>query len=57
MSSFVVQLSHLNGDTVRLNVEQSNEVQAILVASDVFPDYKVESVATKLNFPFKVKQQ
>lgn len=54
MSSFVVQLSHLNGDTVKLNVEQSNEVQAILVASDVFPDYKVESVATKLNYDFKV---
>ena len=54
MSSFVVQLSHLNGDTVRLNVEQSNEVQAILVASNVFPDYKVDSVATKLLYPFKV---
>jgi len=57
MSSFVVQLSHLNGDTVKLNVEQSNELQAVLVASNIFPDYKVESVATKLNFPFKVKQQ
>ena len=54
MSSFVVQLSsHSTGDTVKLNIEQSNEVQAILVASNIFPDYKVESVATKLNYDFK----
>ena len=51
--TFKIQLSNQQGELIRTIVEQPNELLAVLAASQAYPGFKVDSVATMLLFPLQ----